>query len=89
MHSHPYFNHTTNAELNRGKTCHGGGPYNLSAQDIQDLNSDNHDFGIGTSQDPGDELWWNSTSTPLYLLVPTGGTIKKQDHIGGPWVVYP
>jgi hypothetical protein len=87
MHSHPYI--TSIDDLNRGVTCHEEGPYSLTEARIDDLNDDNHDFGIGTPTDPGDEAWWNTTSTPLYLLVPTGTVIKKRDHTGGPWEVWP
>ncbi len=86
MHSHPYFQ--DNDEYLRGNGCHGD-TNPLSPEGLEFLNFVNHYFAIGTTEEPGDELWWNTTSTPLYLLVPDGGIIKKQDHTGGPWIVYP
>lgn len=80
MHNHPYFTH--NHEYLRGEGCHGADTP-LSEQGLDFLNFLNHYFS------DGDADWWNTTSTPLYLLVPDGGIIKKQDQTGGPWTVFP
>jgi hypothetical protein len=54
----------------------------LSGNLLTQLNNANVNFGIGTPQMPGDEKWNNDTNTPLYLLVPLGGTVKRRDPNG-------
>lgn len=79
-HRHPYF--TSSSQYIAGDGCHDDtNPPSIAA--LNSLNSLNNDFGTGG---PEDDFDFSNNRGPLYLLTPTGSSIKVLES-GTPRVV--
>ena len=68
IHSHPYFN--SNQEYLRGLGCQGA-TVPLTAAQLANKNNSLQNFS------GPDKTWSHGADVPIYMLVPSGGTVKR------------